>query len=578
MQRKSISRSAFFNLRALISLLLCAATAYFILIPIRAGLAFLHPQAPSNASQRTLTFEERVLYQRAIEEVYWRHRIWPRNRGERPDPKPSLDAVISQTQLEKKVRDYVRNSQALEDYWQRPITAEQLQAEMDRMAKHTKQPEVLRELFDVLGNNSFVIAECLARPVLAERLVADFLANQVKQTSQTYNQIGAGTASYRLPTISDMTGGCTDDTWTATSVINAPLARVEHTAVWTGSEMIVWGGIDDSLNYLNSGGSYNPATDSWTVTSTTDAPTPRIAHTAVWTGSEMIVWGGHDGTLANTGARYNPATNDWIPTSAINAPLGRAAQTAVWTGSEMIIWGGTGFQNTGGRYNPNTDSWATTTTANAPEGRISHTATWTGSEMIVWGGELVGGILANTGGRYNPNADSWLATSTANSASARKSHTAVWTGNEMIIWGGYDGSFSNGGGRYDPTTNSWTATSMTNTPAGRGSHTAVWSGGEMIIWAGYNDSIGVMNTGGRYAPSTNSWTATSTINPPVGRANHTAIWTRSEMIVWGGNDGVNYFSDGGRYCAQSGPPPTPTATPRVTPRPRPIPHHRPTPP
>ena len=49
---------------------------------------------------------------------------------------------------------------------------EQLQAEMDRMAKHTKQPEVLRELFEALGNDPFVIAECLARPVLTERLSA----------------------------------------------------------------------------------------------------------------------------------------------------------------------------------------------------------------------------------------------------------------------------------------------------------------------------------------------------------------------------------------------------------------------
>jgi hypothetical protein len=117
-----------------------------------------------------------VSYQRAIEEVYWRHRIWPRDRGERPDPKPSLDAVMSQAQLEKKVEDYLRNSQALEDYWQRPITAEQLQAEMNRMARHTKQPEVLSELFEALGNDPFVIAECLARPALAERLVTNWYA------------------------------------------------------------------------------------------------------------------------------------------------------------------------------------------------------------------------------------------------------------------------------------------------------------------------------------------------------------------------------------------------------------------
>src|SRR5215475_9385380 len=77
---------------------------------------------------------------------------------------------MPQAQLEKKVEDYLRNSQALEDYWERPITPDQLQAEMERMASQTKQPEVLRELFAVLGNDPFVIAECLARPVLARRL------------------------------------------------------------------------------------------------------------------------------------------------------------------------------------------------------------------------------------------------------------------------------------------------------------------------------------------------------------------------------------------------------------------------
>ena len=82
---------------------------------------------------------------------------------------------MSQAQIEKKVEGYLRNSQALEDYWQRPITADQLQAEMERMASHTKQPEVLRELFEALGNDPFVIAECLARPVLTERLIADLL-------------------------------------------------------------------------------------------------------------------------------------------------------------------------------------------------------------------------------------------------------------------------------------------------------------------------------------------------------------------------------------------------------------------
>jgi hypothetical protein len=84
---------------------------------------------------------------------------------------------MSQAQVEKKVTDYLRQSQALEDYWQRRITTEQLQAEMDRMADHTKQPDVLQDLFEALGNDPFVIAECLARPVLSERLLGNFYAD-----------------------------------------------------------------------------------------------------------------------------------------------------------------------------------------------------------------------------------------------------------------------------------------------------------------------------------------------------------------------------------------------------------------
>src|SRR5438093_473495 len=150
-----------------LALLLCAAACS---VGTGTLLACLGPEAPSNLSQRTLTFAERVAYQRAIEKVYWRHRIWPK---ERPDPKPSLDEVMSQAQIEKKVEDYLRDSQAVEDYWQRPITPDQLQAEMERIATHTKQPEVLRELFAALGNDPFVIAECLARRVLAERLITE---------------------------------------------------------------------------------------------------------------------------------------------------------------------------------------------------------------------------------------------------------------------------------------------------------------------------------------------------------------------------------------------------------------------
>src|SRR5437763_8362806 len=254
--------------------LLCAAAACSMI----AGtlLAFIRPEAPAKRSYRTLTFAERVAYQRAIEDVYWRHRVWPK---ERPDPKPSLDAVMSQVQLAKKVAGYLGNSQALEDYWQQPLSAEQLQGEMERMAQHTKQPEVLRELFGALGNDPFVIAECLARPILTERLFADLSAQdktgrfesaRTREPSSMSMAATLANTAYTLPKISEGDPPCTDDTWTATSMTNAPVARYEHTAVWTGTEMIVWGGADQSQTFLNTGGRYDTSTDSWTATSTTN--------------------------------------------------------------------------------------------------------------------------------------------------------------------------------------------------------------------------------------------------------------------------------------------------------------------
>ena len=218
--------------------------------------------------------------------------------------------------------------------------------------------------------------------------------------------------------------------------------------MWTGNEMIVWGGFNPASGETNTGGRYNPSTDSWTPTSTTNAPSGRNLHTAVWTGSEMIVWGG---LADNSGGRYNPVTDNWVSTSTINAPIARAGHTAVWSGSEMIVWGGfdpTGGPsfNTGGKYRPATDSWTPTSTTNAPSARTYHTAVWTGSEMTIWGGGSV------SGGRYDPTTDGWAPTSTINAPSARTYHTAVWTGSEMIVWGGVGNGFPfpyfNTGGRY----------------------------------------------------------------------------------------------------------------------------------
>ena len=101
-----------------------------------------------------------------------------------------------------------------------------------------------------------------------------------------------------------------------TANANTPDARTLHTAVWSGSEMIVWGGEDGTQFALNTGGRYDPGSNTWTATGTINSPDGRYVHTAIWTGSEMIVWGGGGGGLPfDTGGRYNPGTNSWTVTS-----------------------------------------------------------------------------------------------------------------------------------------------------------------------------------------------------------------------------------------------------------------------
>ena len=380
--------------------------------------------------------------------------------------------------------------------------------------------------------------------------------------------------------------GCTDDTWRGTVESALPAGRLLHTAVWTGAEMIVWGGMGEG--YYNTGGRYNPSTDTWaecSLASGTGAnvPVARYGHIAVWTGTEMIIWGGTDAsTCFNTGGRYNPSTDTWSASSlatgaGASVPAAREYHTAVWTGTEMIVWGGVGSAggsyldslNTGGRYDPVTDSWASSSLttdagANTPSRRAWHTAVWTGGEMIIWGGQGSSGSRLKTGGRYDPVTDSWavssLTTGTgANVPTARYNHTAIWTGAEMIVWGGEDIGEVSTGGRYNPSMDSWGVSSLTagtgaNVPAKRYSHTAVWTGTEMIVWGGDTTYGGGLNSGGRYDPSTDSWATSSLTNAaganvPGQRARHTAIWTGTEMIVWGGQgrDWSVRYKTGGRY-------------------------------
>src|SRR5260370_31896519 len=106
--------------------------------------------------------------------------------------------------------------------------------------------------------------------------------------------------------------------------------------------MIVWGG-RAYYTYMNTGARYNPDSDTWTPTNVDGAPTPRTQHTAIWTGTEMIVWGGGYEFPLNAGGGNHPAAEKpcgpaepATPTLGAPcteaAPEARAHQPGVWRG------------------------------------------------------------------------------------------------------------------------------------------------------------------------------------------------------------------------------------------------------
>jgi hypothetical protein len=331
--------------------------------------------------------------------------------------------------------------------------------------------------------------------------------------------------------------------WSAINSSGSPSPRYDHVAVWTGREMLVWGGVGCS-RWCNDGARYDPATDSWAPISNDGAPSRRSGARAVWTGREMFVWGGSGDELLSDRAAYDPIRDRWRQLPA--APLEpRYLHTLVWTGVEAIVWGGIDKYGTpyadGAAYDPVGDNWRLITTTSAPAARFSHSAVWTGAEMIVWGGAL--GF--RSGGRYDPLADAWRSVTRDGTPSGRADHVGVWTGSEMLVWGGAylrrENPFGDGA-RYDPTTESWRAMSAPALIGPRQNYTGVWTGTELIVFGGSEflgrddpcDPAG-FPYGGIYTPSLDTWTPLPCPPPGVApRILHTAVWADGEMLVWGG--------------------------------------------
>jgi hypothetical protein len=197
--------------------------------------------------------------------------------------------------------------------------------------------------------------------------------------------------------------GSTFDTASGTwePIDDSPRAGAYADAVWTGEEAIFFHAEDDRWV----GQAYDAATGRWRALPR--APIrARSGAAALWTDSEVILWGGGkpEDPTARNGAAYDPERDRWRRIA--EAPLGLNSMDAVWTGSEMLVFGSL-LDNrniaatdtaVGAAYDPDGDLWRKLRPSElSPQATA---AAWLGERMVAWDYEV-------RSQEYDPESDTW---------------------------------------------------------------------------------------------------------------------------------------------------------------------------
>ncbi|MDI3291513.1 hypothetical protein [Polyangium sp. 15x6] len=246
------------------------------------------------------------------------------------------------------------------------------------------------------------------------------------------------------------------DTWGPVAI--APIGRRAPVAFFTGSRVLIWAGSSGG-SPIAGGALYDPAMNKWSSMSTASAPNARTNTGWVWSGTEMLLFGGRPlGSGASSeGFGYDPAMNKWRSLSTQNAPTARYDAFTVWMNGTMLVHGGRDVAGAAfddaAIYDPMSDVWSSTTSStkrSAPMGRTGVTG-YAGTHAVLAGGLDTAQKIATDGASYDVSNAQWSAIPTWPSMADHENGVAVWTGEEIILWSGLDnGTLISAGERYRP--------------------------------------------------------------------------------------------------------------------------------
>ena len=287
----------------------------------------------------------------------------------------------------------------------------------------------------------------------------------------------------------------------------SPLAgRSTMASVWTGTEMLLWGG-DTPVGQMADGAGFDPRTGEWRLLP--EGPlSARNAPAAAWTGSEMLLWGGSssDGDAVD-GAAFDPESNEWRPIA--DAPFASAGRpTAVWSGTEMLVFAGFNSRSVAA-YDPAADRWRSLPELPRPLLAPNPTVTWTGTELVAV--TIDGAIVA-----LEPSADSW------STLPAFVDPVALaWTGTTLLAVGRDLAAV------LDAENEAWDHFAERPAELSLGDVVTAWTGTLLLTWDGLQASV--------IDPVARVWHSTpAAVGGGSLRIQPAAVWADGVFLAWGG--------------------------------------------
>lgn len=322
------------------------------------------------------------------------------------------------------------------------------------------------------------------------------------------------------------------------------VGRVFPIVVWTGNEVVVWGGEKPSEGAWHAdGAAFNSATGTWRELA--DSPlAARSEHVAVWTGEEILICCGRIVGGGTAAGAYDPETDQWREISP--PPISSAFAEAVWTGEEMLVFGGVGgggASNLVGAaaYEPGTDSWRRL--ADLPYGLERTADAVYGDGVFAWPSGFGRPPPEPLPLSYDIESDTWSPLPPLPPEMTPVTPNLVWTGEQLIAWGlapGHDEAHGLGVA-FRPDTGEWKmlpSAPLEPTDWWEGteaSQTIAWTGAEMVVWAGYVGTSGddPFTHVVVYDPSQDSWRELEPAPIPAqGLWHEPIIWTGAQLITY----------------------------------------------